>query len=357
MQAEATQANSRPAISIVIPVFNAEDTLDECIESLRTQTFGDWEAVCVNDGSNDGSLGKLQRFAEEDARIRVFTQENAGPSAARNAALDAARGEVVMFLDCDDWYEANACETVHDAFCDDEVDLIAFGATCVPENAAPKHVRDLLSPRDEVIVGFTPDVLFSKHAQPYIARIAARRAFLDDHRLRFATDIKLAEDTAFLFEAYPHARKTALSSARLWNYRMNSESITHTYNKADATRTKLDYHLDAISHILNNWKETGLIGLCPERMIEWILDFTLFDISHLPADQQEVWLTKLNEILKRTFGDGYPALPRKAAVRHATRCVAACDRAKLFNGATAKLQLARFFVATRGLKQCIERFV
>ena len=71
MQAEVSQTSDCPAISIVIPVFNAEGTLDECIESLKAQTFGDWEAVCVNDGSRDGSLEKLQRFAEEDARIHA----------------------------------------------------------------------------------------------------------------------------------------------------------------------------------------------------------------------------------------------------------------------------------------------
>lgn len=356
MQAEVSQTSDRPAISIVIPVFNAEDTLDKCIESLKAQTFGDWEAVCVNDGSHDGSLEKLQRFAEEDARIRVFTQENAGPSAARNAALNAARGEIVMFLDCDDWYEPNACETVRDAFRDDEVDIMAFGATCVPESAAPKHVRDLLSPCDEIIAGFTPDVLFSKHAQPYIARIAARRAFLDEHHVRFATDIKLAEDTAFLFEAYPHARKTVLSSAKLWNYRMNSESITHTFNKADATRTKLDYHLDAISHILNNWEATDLIGLCPERMVEWVLDFTLFDISHLPVEQQANYIERLDNLLTGAFDD-YPVLPRKAAVKKAAEHVSKHECSKLFSGLSAKLAFVRFFVATRGLKQCIERFL
>lgn len=356
MPANEIRANERPTISIIIPVFNAEDTLDECIESLKAQTFGDWEAVCVNDGSRDGSLEKLQRFAEGDARIRVFTQGNAGPSAARNAALDAARGEIVMFLDCDDWYEANACETVHDAFCDGKVDIMAFGATCVPENAAPKHVRDLLSPRDEVIVGFTPDVLFSKHAQPYIARIAARRAFLDEHHARFATNIKLAEDTAFLFETYPHARKTVLSSAKLWNYRMNNESITHTFNKAEATRTKLDYHLDAISHILNNWKTTDLIGLCPERMVEWVLDFTLFDISHLPVQQQTNYIERLDSLLAETFGN-YPALPRKATVKNAAERVSKHECSELFSGLLAKLSFIRFFIATRGFKQCVERFL
>lgn len=356
MPANEIRANERPAISIVIPVFNAEDTLDECIESLRAQTFGDWEAVCVNDGSGDGSLKKLQRFAEEDARIRVFTQENAGPSAARDAALDAARGEIVMFLDCDDWYEPNACETVHDAFRDGEVDIMAFGATCVPESAAPKHVRDLLSPRDEVIAGFTPDVLFSKHAQPYIARIAARRAFLDEHHVGFATDIKLAEDTAFLFEAYPHARKTVLSSAKLYNYRMNSGSITHDLNSANATKAKLDQHLAAIEHILNNWQENKLVNLCPGRMVEWILGFTLFDISHLPVEQQANYIERLDSLLAETFGD-YPALPRKAAVKKAAERVSKHECSKLFSGLSAKLAFVRFFVATRGLKQCVERFL
>lgn len=356
MPANEIRANERPTISIIIPVFNAEDTLDECIESLKAQTFGDWEAVCVNDGSRDGSLEKLQRFAEGDARIRVFTQGNAGPSAARNAALDAARGEIVMFLDCDDWYEANACETVHDAFCDGKVDIMAFGATCVPENAAPKHVRDLLSPRDEVIVGFTPDVLFSKHAQPYIARIAARRAFLDEHHVRFATGVKLAEDTAFLFEAYPHARKTALSSAKLYNYRMNGESITHGLNSANATEAKLDQHLAAIKHILANWRENKLVDLCPGRMVEWILDFTLFDISHLPVEQQANYIERIDSLLAETFGD-YPALPRKAAVRKAAERVSKYECSKLFSGLSAKLAFVRFFVATRGLKQCIERFL
>lgn len=356
MQAEVTKANSRPAISIVIPVFNAENTLDECIESLKAQTFDDWEAVCVNDGSHDGSLEKLQRFAEEDDRIRVFTQENAGPSAARNAALDAARGEIVMFLDCDDWYEPNACETVHDAFCNGEVDIMAFGAICVPESAAPKHVRDLLSPCDEIIAGFTPDVLFSKHAQPYIARIAARRAFLEAHHVRFATDIKLAEDTAFLFEAYPHARKTALSSAKLYNYRMNSGSITHDLNSANATKAKLDQHLAAIGHILSNWQKNNLIGLCPERMVEWILDFTLFDISHLPVEQQANYIERLDSLLAGAFGN-YPALPHKAAVIKAAERVSKHECSKLFSGLSAKLAFVRFFVATRGLKQCIERFL
>lgn len=356
MQAEVSQTSDRPAISIVIPVFNAEDTLDECIESLKAQTFGDWEAVCVNDGSHDGSLEKLQRFAEEDARIRVFTQENAGPSAARNAALDAARGEIVMFLDCDDWYEPNACETVRHAFRDGEVDIMAFGATCVPESAAPKHVRDLLSPYDEIIAGFTPDVLFSKHAQPYIARIAARRAFLDEHHVRFATDIKLAEDTAFLLEAYPHARKTALSSAKLYNYRMNGESITHGLNSANATKAKLDQHLAAIEHILANWRENKLVDLCSGRMVEWILDFTLFDISRLSVEQQANYIERLDNLLAETFGN-YSALPRKAAVKKAAEHVSKHECSKLFSGLLAKLAFVRFFVATRGLKQCIERFL
>ena len=191
-------------------------------------------------------------------------------------------------------------------------------------------------------------MLFSKHAQPYIARIAARRAFLDAHHVRFATDIKLAEDTAFLFEAYPHARKTVLSSAKLYNYRMNGESITHGLNSANATKAKLDQHLAAIEHILANWRENKLVNLCSGRMVEWILDFTLFDISRLPVEQQANYIECLDNLLAETLLAASPPTPqsrRKKAAEHVSKH----ECSKLFSGLSAKLAFVQFFVATRGV--------
>jgi glycosyltransferase involved in cell wall biosynthesis len=97
-------------LSIVLPVYNVSSYLDECLESLRAQTFGDFEALCVDDGSTDGSGDILRKAAERDPRIKVFSQENKGVGAARNLALDNASGEWIGFLDADDtiapdWFE------------------------------------------------------------------------------------------------------------------------------------------------------------------------------------------------------------------------------------------------------------
>lgn len=349
-------SNAQPTISVIIPVYNAESTLSACLESLKNQTYAKWEAVCVNDGSSDSTLALLNNFAQSDARIKVLSQQNAGPSAARNTALDAATGDVAMFMDCDDWYEPNACQNVAEAFEDPEVDIMAFGATCVPETAAPKHVRDLLSPSNEMLQGFNPEVLFRKNAQPYIARIAARRDFLNSRNLRFATNIRLAEDTAFLFEAYPFARKTVLSQAKLYNYRMNADSITHELNASDAAKAKLDQHLAAIQHILETWKAHGALHLCDAQMVSWCLDFTLFDINRLEPTDQTAYIEKLDAILASAYPT-YQTLPLKAPVKKAARYVASHNARALFEGPAAKADFIRFFIATRGLKQCIERFI
>ena len=96
-------------ISVIVPVYNVENYLDGCLESLVAQTYQDIEIVCVNDGSTDGSREKLRQWAERDGRVRVIHQSNAGVSAARNAGIEAATGEFVCFLDPDDRFLPHAC--------------------------------------------------------------------------------------------------------------------------------------------------------------------------------------------------------------------------------------------------------
>ncbi len=92
-----------PGISVIIPVYNMADYLPDAVESLRAQSMTDWEAICMDDGSTDGSPGLLDKYAREDPRFRVFHQENRGAAAARNRGMDLARGRFLFFLDPDDW--------------------------------------------------------------------------------------------------------------------------------------------------------------------------------------------------------------------------------------------------------------
>ncbi len=94
-----------PAISIIVPVYNAAEWLGRCVDSIIAQTFSDWELLLVDDGSRDSSGEICDRYAAADTRIRAIHQPNGGASRARNTGIDAARGTYVCFVDSDDWLE------------------------------------------------------------------------------------------------------------------------------------------------------------------------------------------------------------------------------------------------------------
>jgi CDP-glycerol glycerophosphotransferase len=99
-----------PRVSVVVPVYNVEEFLETCLDSLTAQTFEDFEAILVDDGSTDRSGEIAQRYAERDPRFRVVKQANGGLSKARNTGADEARGEFLVFLDSDDALPPNAYE-------------------------------------------------------------------------------------------------------------------------------------------------------------------------------------------------------------------------------------------------------
>lgn len=99
-----------PKISIIVPVYNTEEYLKNCLESLINQTYKNIEILCIDDGSKDNSLNILQKYEQQDFRIKVFHQNNSGVSAARNIGLKNMTGEYLMFCDSDDYYEHNMCE-------------------------------------------------------------------------------------------------------------------------------------------------------------------------------------------------------------------------------------------------------
>lgn len=127
--------DNKGVISVIVPVYNAEKTLARLMDSLLSQSYPYLEVLAVDDGSRDGSMALLQKYASKDARVRVLSQENAGPAAARNAALAAATGEYLAFADSDDSVEAGAYERMVEAI--DGRDLVigryyfVFGAAAL----------------------------------------------------------------------------------------------------------------------------------------------------------------------------------------------------------------------------------
>ena len=113
-----------PAVSIIVPVYNAERTVGRCIESILNQEYRDFELLLVNDGSTDASGSLCDGYAAKDSRIRVIHKKNAGVSAARNTALDLAQGTYLQFLDSDDWLTPDATSSLVRAAEETGCDLI-----------------------------------------------------------------------------------------------------------------------------------------------------------------------------------------------------------------------------------------
>ena len=119
-----SRPTAMPAVSVIVPVFNSEAFLDKCLESLACQTLADLEVICVDDHSTDGSPAILNRRTAGDSRFKVITfADNRGPSAARNAALDAALGEYVAFVDSDDFIAPDFLEKLYQAAVSGDADV------------------------------------------------------------------------------------------------------------------------------------------------------------------------------------------------------------------------------------------
>lgn len=115
-----------PAVSIIIPVYNVEKYLRRCLNSILNQTFSDWEAICVNDGSPDKSADILSEYAAKDSRFKIVNKENGGLSDARNAGMRVATGEYILYVDSDDFIHPQTLEITHKLAKRDGSDIVSF---------------------------------------------------------------------------------------------------------------------------------------------------------------------------------------------------------------------------------------
>lgn len=189
----------RSFFSIIIPVYNVAPYLRECLDSVLAQTFTDWEAICVDDGSTDGSGAILDEYAAKDKRFRVIHQKNAGVSVARNVALDSIRGEWFLFLDGDDLLRNDALEIFAPYAISNECDGIlvhpyipSWRGGEVPPRKILTNVLVKNATREDLVFG-----PYAANGFPF-SRIYRRDVFAS---LRFPIGVKMAEDVRFWFDA------------------------------------------------------------------------------------------------------------------------------------------------------------
>lgn len=342
---------SNPKVSFIVAVYNTQEFLPRCLDSLLDQTFRDIEIVVVNDGSTDDSAAIIAAYARKDARVRAIAKPNGGISSARNAGIDIARGEIVDFVDSDDYVEPNLAEFLVDAFAAENPEIVVFGGVCEPAERASKRIRQLLSPEARVFEPFDAALLFSANAQPYPWRSAYSRDLLERESLRFAENVRFAEDVVFQFESYPLSAKTVVAPDKLYHYVMQEKSLTHVFNAGAKRMDKVDAHLLVLHEVLERWGERGLLDLCPAQTVAWFLDLIIFDLARMPKDKARQIADRARVCLGAYLGPEWASLPSKRVVRRVAK--------KLDSGAKAisLLDAASLYLSTRGIKACIERFV
>ena len=127
-------------VSVIVPVYNVEKYLRECLESLVNQTLKEIEIICINDGSEDSSLEILNEYASKDSRFVIINQENCGQSVARNKGLDVAKGEYIGFVDSDDWVDLNFFENLYSEAVKNNSDIAAASIRKVIYDKLDKYI-------------------------------------------------------------------------------------------------------------------------------------------------------------------------------------------------------------------------
>lgn len=211
--------------SIIIPVYNVEQYLRDCLDSVLGQTLQDWEAICVNDGSTDNSEIILSEYATKDSRIKVVSKANGGLSSARNSGLEKAAGEYVLFLDSDDWLEVNALQAIANNIEDE--DLLCFNGRRYFEESRAFEQADLLA-EESFSTGwdyYCQNALKSRRfAFVCVVLRCYRRQYLLENGLHFKPGI-YHEDNLFTPYACYYAKKTKVITDVLYNYRVRVSSI------------------------------------------------------------------------------------------------------------------------------------
>ena len=269
-----------PLISIIIPVYNCEEFLDETFNCILNQTFKDFEIICVDDGSTDNSLEKLQEFSTKDNRIQIYHQENKGGGIARNFALTKSKGKYVYFMDADDLMELTTLQETYDLIEKTGVDFLFFKALDY-DYINNEYIEKPYFLMEKVYEQTGDEVFNYKDIGNYIFDMSAtpwgklyNRQFIIESGAQFG-ETKAFHDNQFFWKALLVSKKLLFYNKVLYYRRIHSGSIQHNPDKKF-----LDF-IPVISYLVDIFKETGNYDYYETKLINWkisLLNWRLIQI-------------------------------------------------------------------------------
>lgn len=263
-----------PMISVIVPIYNAESTLKECLDSILAQVFKDFELLLVDDGSNDGSPAICDEYAKQDARVRVYHKDNGGVSSARNLGLDYAKGEWVAFIDSDDRI---SCDYLSDVTTRNE-DVIIKGY---------KKLFGMMTTESlytqEINSNSFPVFIFSNIASSLLRAPWAKfynKSILGD--LRFLTDMKIGEDAWFVFSYLSRCKTFALSNYGTYYVQVDERPDDVKY------AITVDYAVQSLNYLKDAYGQLVKVhGLKRTKFLDYIGYFKRISKSDWVSDKSK----------------------------------------------------------------------
>lgn len=293
-------------VSVIIPVYNEEQYLRECLDSVCAQTMKDIEIICVDDGSTDASCDILEEYVRKDNRVSVYHQQNQFAGIARNNGLGHATGEYIAFLDCDDFFAPDNLECMYNQAKKMDADICVCKANRLDEtyNVCAANRADMVKARvpesnlfnihtnSKYILNFTNTVIWTK---------LFRRAFLERENLRFPAH-RNAEDAWFTWIALCRAERITTVDRVLMTHRVRS--ATSEVGKLDTKDPTISFR--AYCEVADYLKENGIF---PEQSFEnRIMDEILNMLRHFKVTENQ---RKAIEFLKEQCMDTLSIQPRE----------------------------------------------
>ena len=222
MEERITETEKKLFLSFIVPVYNVENYLRDCLDSLLTQNVeqGEYEIICVNDGSTDGSLAILREYEKEYKNVRVIDKENGGASSARNVGLKEACGEYVWFVDSDDFIKTNCLSSLKETLSLHKPNILKFEMEQTPETyKLQRNVGETI-----IDVQNRSDLNLN-----YIWNILLKLSELRQYGIFYREDISYAEDLTFTYYVYLHLLNDEClqTDTVLYYYRQREGSLMH----------------------------------------------------------------------------------------------------------------------------------
>lgn len=298
-------------ISIIVPVYNVEKYLRECLDSISQLKAVRWEAILVDDGSTDTSGQICDEYAKQDSRFRVIHQKNAGVSAARNAGLDAAKGEWIWFVDSDDSinpdFEISNPEVLNDA------DYVLFDMRKFRDGEnlnSLEHQKGMVKCTELSKNEFLCKYLCNHHPRLFYKKTWV---MIDNHqRLAFSLGTRVGEDLEFQYKYLTRCQRPARLDAVLYNYRLREGSATQD----DSYRRKNLEDLPQVIKRLLKWCKDENVKPEPwlEMRIQQMFQNLLYSASLVKSVNKKTLQSKVRQFLDAWSNQGFE-FPKSAKMK------------------------------------------